>query len=523
MTAIQYAFRDDPLNVYMLTEGATESSKHAQIITFRKREIAIDFLGDFYFLDSRPPRTTGLTPLGKQIKEKNWSNPYCYLAKVDCQIEFIVRKSIFEHLQETYYPLWTPDVLMSFYEDQPSGFITLLRIFRTEEKLDPKLLQKGRLGSSQILRLYDEFEENARVDVDKLDPILNNSRFADIKAELLYTLKKENALIAIYENSPEGNEKLSAHIDAMRAMLPTQKRSYYDTDSEVDRAQIDYSKVYSEIKQIAPTMSSFVKYVSKIRPAQPGEMDHLIEAAKRNDPIARTRILEMNMRSALKYGLSIHKRYHVDLQDAIQEAIIGLITALDKYDTTLESKFGTYAGLWMRNIITRDLPIGEYVARLPVHMLEKFLPLIEVLEQHECIHCSSGKFCDDMIQRAQEILGCPLEKALDYLNLLIPPLSTKELLVRKEELTDERHFEDKMIEDLDKKCLPGVVDAVLSTLTERERDVIHKRFGFTSRPMTLEAIGKDYKVTRERIRQIEIKAMRKLHHEKRSKKLKPYW
>ena len=517
---IRYAFREDPLNVYMLTEGATDYPRYTQILALRKREVALNFLSDYYFIDSKSASSAQLTKLGQEVQNKNWTNNYQYVVRVDTQLEVVIRRSLFEKLSQTFYPLWTPDVPLSFFGDQPSGFIVFLRVYRVRSELTEKYLLKGRMGSAQIIQLYDD-QIPTSFSADILEPVISGNRFEYLKEEILYLLKKENALIATYHNDTEGNSRLKERIDAAKILQPRERQ--YNPDAEIDMAQIDYPRLYAEIKAIAPTMSDFVDYVSEIKPAQINEADYLMPSAKAGVQSAIDRIIEMNMRSALRYALWYHNRYGVDIEDATNEAMTGIIIALDKYDPESANKFAVYCGLWMRQIMNRNLHIGEYTVRFPVHMREKLRPLMDYLEEHDCYDCDCGRFCEEAIEKASETVGGNTLDGIHYLSILARPDCIEDLIEQEDMFSDEGQFESDMISSLFEEELRLAADDALSTLREREIEVIKKRYGIDCAEMTLEQIGQEYSLTRERIRQIEAKAIKRMTHPSRRKKLKSFW
>lgn len=523
MAVIRYAFRDDPLNVYMLTEGATESRKYTQILGFRKREVATSFLDDLFYLDTKAPTPGYLTPIGTATQQKNWCNPLTYVAKIDSQAEFAVSRGVFEKLVDTFYPAWRPNAPLSYYGDQPSGFIVFLRVYRVQDKLDERLLIKGRQGSSQIIQLYNE-QGITSVETEILEPVLSDNRFDYIKDEILYILKKENAFIALFQNNAEGRKLLQTQVDATRAIAQKQRlRDRFDPSAEIDMAQVDYEAIFREITEIAPTMRNFVNYIANIKPAQIGEIDHLMPLAKSGESSARQRIIEMNMRGALRYALWVYRHYDVDLEDSVQECMIGIVTALEKYPIESDTKFATYAGMWMRQTVFRYLPIGEYVARLPVHYMERILPLLKFIHGHGCEACASGEFCDECLDLSKKTFECNEHEARQRLQMITPPLSVEEMIDNDSLEATEYDGELQILELISHDEMRCAIKSVLGSLSERERYVIKRRYGFAGDLATLEEMGQELGVTRERVRQIEVRAIKKMKHPNREKALKGFY
>lgn len=512
---IKYALREDPLNVYQLAVGTSISRKQTQISIFRRREIAPGFLSDFYYLDSRPhPQTGRLTEYGKVVKALQWENPYNYIVAVDCQIEFIVRRSVFEKLQDTFAPVWAADTNINFYSDQPSGYIALLRVFQTDTVLDTALLEKGRLGSAQVMRLYDKEGNETQIHVNHLEPVVSEARFSYLKDEIISFLKRENALIAVYENTEDGRKLLQQRIEADRSLRPKYERNY-DSSSTSDMAHLDYSVVYGKILEKAPGLKILIDYVNDIQPAQWGETDKLVKKAQSGDQKAWQRLFDTQLRVALKSGLWASERYNVDLEDAIQEAIIGLIIAIDKYEYAPDAKFGRYAPMWMRQNMMRALPIAEEVCRLPAHFLMKFIPIVDWIREHEHLIELDYMYYREAIKKICECFQCNQHIAAQYLGLALPTESI-ETLVQMEDikLSDNGRSAFLMEQQVEFFELRTLLEEAISSLKERNSEIIRKRFGFDSHEMTLEEIGLEYGLTRERIRQIEAKALQRIQKSK---------
>lgn len=511
MPVIKYALREDPLNVYQLAVGTSISRKQTQISIFRRREIAPGFLSDFYYLDSRPhPQTGRLTEYGEVVKALQWENPYNFIVTVDCQIEFIVRRSLFEKLQDTFAPVWTADTNINFYSDQPSGYIVLLRVFQTDTVLDTAFLEKGRLGSAQVMRLYDKEGSETQIHVNHLVPVISEARFSYLKDEIISCLKRENALIAIYENTEDGRRLLQQRIEADRSLRPKYERNY-DTSSTTDMAHLDYSAVYGEILEKAPGLKLLIDYVKEIQPAQWGEIDKLVKKAQSGDQEAWQRLFDTHLRVALKSGLWASERYNVDLEDAIQEAIIGLTIAIDKYEDDPDAKFGRYAPMWMRQNMMRALPIAEEVCRLPAHFLMKFIPIVDWIREHEHLIELDGVYYKEAIMKICECFRCNQHLAVQYLGLALPTESIEALIqmedIRLSDNGRSAFLAEQQVEFFEVKSL---LEEAISSLKERNSEIIRKRFGFDSHEMTLEEIGSEYGLTRERIRQIEAKGLQRI-------------
>ena len=265
----------------------------------------------------------------------------------------------------------------------------------------------------------------------------------------------------------------------------------------------------------------YLKEIGKVSLLTADEERELAIRMEQGDEEAKKKLCESNLRLVV----SIAKRYlnrGLSFLDLIQEGNLGLIKAVDKFDYTKGYKFSTYATWWIRQAITRSIADQARTIRIPVHMVETINKLIRISRQ---LLQEYGR--EPTSEEIAKEMGITVEKVREIKKISQDPVSLETPIGEEE----DSHLGDFIPDD----DVPAPVDAaaysmlkeqlmeVLDTLSEREKKVLMLRVGLEDgRPRTLEEVGKEFNVTRERIRQIEAKALRKLRHPSRSKKLKDY-
>ena len=287
---------------------------------------------------------------------------------------------------------------------------------------------------------------------------------------------------------------------------------------EISQEELDNALVIDDVTLNDP-VKLYLKEIGRV-PLLTGEEE--IELAQKildGDKIAKQRLTEANLRLVV----SIAKRYvgrGMHFLDLIQEGNVGLIKAVEKFDHTKGFKFSTYATWWIRQAITRAIADQARTIRIPVHMVETINKLKKI--QSQLLHENGKEATEEEIAKA---MGLTVARVREIVRVAQEPVSMETPIGPEEDsrLMDFIKDDDALApDDVALKTITNEdIDAVLKTLTPREENVIRLRFGLKDgRCHTLEEVGSEFEVTRERIRQIEAKALRKLRHPVRSNKFR---
>ena len=371
---------------------------------------------------------------------------------------------------------------------------------------------------------------------------MNMGKFSEKLVELLELAKKKKNVLEYQEISDffkdqpldvDQMEKVfdfleASGVDVLRITGNSGEDMILDDDVDIDglddEEEVELDKIDLSVPEgvsIEDPVRMYLKEIGKVPLLTAEEEIELAKKMEQGDEDAKKRLAEANLRLVV----SIAKRYvgrGMLFLDLIQEGNLGLIKAVEKFDYRKGYKFSTYATWWIRQAITRVIADQARTIRIPVHMVETINKLIRVSRQ---LLQELGR--EPTPEEIAEEMDMSVERVREILKISQEPVSLETPIGEEE----DSHLGDFIQDD----NVPVPADAaaftllkeqlveVLGTLTEREQKVLRLRFGLDDgRARTLEEVGKEFNVTRERIRQIEAKALRKLRHPSRSRKLKDY-
>lgn len=370
---------------------------------------------------------------------------------------------------------------------------------------------------------------------------MNMGKFSEKLVELLELAKKKKNVLEYQEISDffkdqslevEQMEKVldfleASGVDVLR-ISGNDEELILDDDADIekmdDEEEIELDKIDLSVPEgvsIEDPVRMYLKEIGKVSLLTADEEIELAKRMEQGDEEAKKRLAEANLRLVV----SIAKRYvgrGMLFLDLIQEGNLGLIKAVEKFDYRKGYKFSTYATWWIRQAITRAIADQARTIRIPVHMVETINKLIRVSRQ---LLQELGR--EPLPEEIAKEMDMPVERVREILKISQEPVSLETPIGEEEDSHLGDFIQDENVpvpaDAAAFTLLKEQLDEVLGTLTEREQKVLRLRFGLDdSRARTLEEVGKEFNVTRERIRQIEAKALRKLRHPSRSRKLKDY-
>ena len=386
----------------------------------------------------------------------------------------------------------------------------------SEENLDVEQIKKDALN--QLIEIGNENDGIVTIkDFKNIDDIscLDEDDIEDIRNLLI-----ENN-IEIFESNDEIEKKSSSKDDDKDDIEDDESIDDEDDDDIKDDKKI--IEDVSDIKgiNVDDPVKMYLKEIGKIPLLSAEEEVQLAQEMENGSKRAKKKLAEANLRLVV----SIAKRYvgrGMSFLDLIQEGNLGLMKAVDKFDYTRGFKFSTYATWWIRQAITRAIADQARTIRIPVHMVETINRLVRIERQ---LLQDLGR--DPTNEEIAKEMGIEVEKVREVRKIAQEPVSLETPIGEEEDSHLGDFIEDDTAIAPDEAAnftmLREELEGILNTLNERERKVLALRFRLVDgTPRTLEEVGKDFDVTRERIRQIEAKALRKLKHPSRSQKLKDF-
>ena len=310
-----------------------------------------------------------------------------------------------------------------------------------------------------------------------------------------------------------------------------------DKDDYIDFAHNDYDEVFNRAVELDGSLRTFIEKVKEIRPPQWHEVAQLKYQVLEGNNYARKRMIEMHLRLAVKIALQRSETYDLDINDEIGYSCIGLINAVDHYNPDSNDSFSSYAALRIYQVLEREMPTRRPGVYYPAHCKERYCAAYPIIKSNGCLECGDLWYCDRLRKKIMDKTECTPEQAEEVVNACIPFEHLDMFFENDDVFDNEEPGESKDIvnkqylmkdEDIIKKIneadLHNKINDLLNTLKPRERDVIIARYGLDgSGEKTLEEVGFRFGVTRERIRQIEVKAIRRLRHPSRSREIKDYY
>ena len=376
------------------------------------------------------------------------------------------------------------------------------------KKEKPQDTQKSR--EEHLFNLIEKGKKAGELTLKEIADVIDGLNLSQEQMDRFYDTLEELNIETVGEDLPPiDDDELLPALDELEEIDEVTEEEIAEADSMADSYSTD------------DPVRMYLKEIGKVSLLTQEEEIELAARMSQGDEEAKRRMAEANLRLVV----SIAKRYvgrGMLFLDLIQEGNLGLIKAVEKFDYTKGYKFSTYATWWIRQAITRAIADQARTIRIPVHMVETINKVIRVSRQllQELGHDPSAE------ETAAE-MNIPVEKVRDILKIAQEPVSLETPIGEEEDshlgdfIPDEDASEPS--EAASFSLLKEQLMSVLATLTPREEKVLRLRFGIEDgRTRTLEEVGKEFNVTRERIRQIEAKALRKLRHPSRSKKLRDF-
>lgn len=387
---------------------------------------------------------------------------------------------------------------------------------KTLAEIEAKLLKKAKANGDQLDQ-SDIYDSLSSYELD--DDVIN---------DLIEYFAKQNIEITSEEDEEEEDEVDDSDFDESKLLEEPEDDDDFYSENGTEEEEIDFdiehldTALSGEVK-VNDSVKIYLKEIGKYELLKPEEEPILAAKILEGDEEAKQRLINANLRLVVNIAKHYVGRGMLFL-DLIQEGNLGLMKAVDKFDYTKGFKFSTYATWWIRQAITRAIADQARTIRIPVHMVETINKMTRV--QRQLIQ-DLGR--DPTAEEISDAMGGELtaKRIREIQRIALEPVSLETPIGEEDDSHLGDFIEDKENESpsdyTTKQLLKEELDTILKDLTDREERVLRLRYGLDdNRPRTLEEVGKEFGVTRERIRQIEAKAIKKLKHPNRRKKLGDY-
>ena len=375
----------------------------------------------------------------------------------------------------------------------------------------------------KLLELVKQAKEDKVVSYEEINSVIPPDFPPDKLEQLIRGIEEKG--IAIVDTAEEKKEIMAANVKTDGTVSEIEEEEVF-VEAEIDETEVDQLLQTDLIKMaealdVDEPIKMYLREIGQIPLLNYEEEIELAQKVLEGDDDAKQKLIESNLRLVVSIAKK-HTNRGLKMLDLIQEGNMGLMKAVEKFEYEKGFKFSTYATWWIRQAITRAIADQGRTIRIPVHMIET---INKIKKESRIILQETGK--EPTAEELSKKLELPVDKVKAILEMNQDPISL-ETPVGSEEDSELGDFveDDKFLNPYDattRVLLKEQLDEVLKTLNEREEMVLRYRYGLDDgSPKTLEEVGKIFNVTRERIRQIEVKALRKLRHPSRRKKLEDY-